>query len=61
MAVSDFPPPTSEQAPPSVTLSRSGLGSVLPRTLHFFTILANSFGLSHWYYGDWLPTHDPED
>ena len=34
---------------------------LLPRALHFFTMLANSFGLSRRYYGDRLPTHNPED
>ena len=61
MAAPGLPPLTSEQAPPSAPLSNSGLSSVLPRTLRFFTTLANSFSLSHRYYGDRLPTHDPED
>ncbi|KIM63417.1 hypothetical protein SCLCIDRAFT_117349 [Scleroderma citrinum Foug A] len=34
---------------------------LLLRALRFFTTLANSFGLSRRYYGDWLPTHDAED
>ena len=42
-------------------LSCLGLGSVLPCTLCFFTMCANSFGLSRWYYGDQLLTHNPED
>ena len=61
MAAPGLPPLTSEQAPPSAPLSNSGLSSVLPRTLRFFTTLTNSFSLSRWYYGDRLPTHDPED
>ena len=68
------PPPLPMAAPglllpssePQVSLLASprdsALGSgLLPCTLHFFTMLANSFGLSHWYYGDQFPTHDPED
>ena len=61
MAAPGLLQPTSEQAPPSASLSSPSLGSVLPRALHFFTTLANSFGLSRRYQGDRLPTHHPED
>ena len=63
IAAPGFLPPSVE---PPVSLSASSndsaLGSgLIPRTLCFFTMLANSFGLSRQYYGDWFLTHDPED
>ena len=55
-------PSPESQAPLSAASSGLGVGSTLvPRALRFFTMLANSFGLSHRYYGDRVPTHDPED
>jgi hypothetical protein len=36
-------------------------GSLLLRTLRFFRTLPNVFGLSRQYYGNRLPTHDPEE
>ena len=55
-------PSPESQAPLSAASSGLGVGSTLvPRALRFFTTLANSFGLSRRYYGDRVPTHDPED
>ena len=57
-----LPPLAERQVTLSATLRDSVPGSgLLPRALHFFTTLANSFRLSRQYYGDWLLTHDPED
>lgn len=39
----------------------SDTGSLLSRTLQFFLTLPNTFGLSRRYYGNKLPTHDPEE
>ncbi|KIM59251.1 hypothetical protein SCLCIDRAFT_27508 [Scleroderma citrinum Foug A] len=57
-----LPPLAEQQVSLSPTSRDSALGSrLLPRTLRFFTTLANSFGLSRWYYGNRFPTHDAED
>ncbi|KIM51965.1 hypothetical protein SCLCIDRAFT_142181 [Scleroderma citrinum Foug A] len=57
-----LPPLAERQVSLSPTSRDSALGSrLLPRALRFFTTLANSFGLSHRYYGNRFPTHDPED
>ena len=66
------PPPAAVQTPPPPTMATqppapSSVGDVplstglLKRTLRFFNTLANSFGLSRWFYGDRILTHDPED
>ena len=66
------PPPPPLVAPsilqclePQASLSVSSrdftLGfSSIPCVLRFFTTLANSFGLSRWYYGHQPLSHDPE-
>ena len=63
MAIPALRPPSPEpQVPLSAASSDLGVGSTLvPRALRFFTTLANSFGLSHRYYGDRVSTHDLED
>ena len=63
IAVWDFIPGSSVEPleSPSTTSGHLPLGSaLLVHTFCFFTTLANSFGLSHWYYGDHLLTHGPE-
>ena len=62
IAIQDLVPGSSTEPSESPSSSGSPLGSaLLARTLRFFTMLANSFGLSRRYYGDRLLTHDPED
>ncbi|KAG2056121.1 hypothetical protein BDR06DRAFT_981565 [Suillus hirtellus] len=58
------PPPHMAESTLSSTTDHpptSDTSSLLSHTLHFFVTLPNTFGLSRRYYGNQLPTHDPEE
>ncbi|KAG2053095.1 hypothetical protein BDR06DRAFT_997279 [Suillus hirtellus] len=57
------PPPMTKPALPLAPdlPPTSETSALLSRTLRFFCTLPNVFGLSHQYYSDRLPTHDPEE
>ena len=63
MTAPDLQLPSAEPQVSSLASSRDSTpgSGLLPHALRFFTMLANSFGLSRRYYGDRFPTHDPED